>query len=376
MSGMELSVETRIKTAAELGKSLFGKVRAAADTLTAMPTSGLKNTGEGFKPVFDLEFDEESDRKTEPEIDSQIVEAVERSLRKEAYVKKQKIKMIIMISLIAAVVIFFLVLIILANNGFFEGDPSDEGTQSTSAVTTEQTEETVITTPAQTPPNVAEGQVTKFTGLFFREEWAKDYPYLTFIFKPEYHETEEKGKVFEQSIEPLQIVKEGTEIIIKYSLGKEKVKFPEFEGNTVGKLVENLKKLGVDESNIRIDDNTPYSAAVNDDFIESCNFAKDDEIRITSHPDDNTMKADIIVIKRVVPETTEAVTTAAPTAAPTSAPTSATAAPTTAQTTTAAPTTAATTATVTTTTTTAATTTAPVTEEATTPAVTEPEQEG
>ncbi|MCL1865818.1 MAG: hypothetical protein FWF82_00230 [Oscillospiraceae bacterium] len=372
MSGLELSADIRLKTVGELAESLFGKARTG-DIATSKTLTGFPVTGEGYvppAPELDSMFDEEienaekaldnskSKKENNSRFDADLVEAVEKSLRKEAWEKQRKVKTVIVISVIAAVVIFFIVLITMAVQGKLGiSEGGDETTSTVSSATTTPPPETSDTSQTTKGADVNETKVTDLTygkKAKYNSGWAADLANrfdFDFEFVAEYNSNYDKFIVFEQSIPEGQFVPSNSKITIKYSLGTEFKNLPRFEGLTVGEFYDKLKELGVEEVNIKIDDeNTNYVPSMSNDVIKSCNFKFNDKIRLMSHPDDSEKKkqADVIVIVREEPpETTTTTVTYTPPPTTTTTPKVTTTVTTTTRTTTSATTTTATTRTTT-----------------------------
>jgi serine/threonine-protein kinase len=343
MSALELSAEARIKTVGEFATALFGRVKTgntASDTLTAIPVSAsFWNTETDplapVVPEVEIDFDTEEepeDEKDAPKFDKSLVEAVEKSLRKEAREKKRKIKMTIAIIGIVLIITGFVILIMLALDGYF--DPNNEYNGYGNDITTgaEHTGEPPETTAPQTGPVVIgnEVEVRNFTNLsipMYNETWAahlvNENQHLKFRFVPAYSSVHAKNVVFEQRINgqvmTSGLVPVGTEVVLSYSLGREHVRLPAFAGQTAGQFRQSLLGLGVEESNIRVEidgNETPYSPLYdNYTVIGVVGFSPNDNIRITDFPEipGPFQVADRVVIRlpATVPPVTEITTTAA-----------------------------------------------------------------
>jgi hypothetical protein len=318
MNGLTLSAENRTKTVVELAEQLFGKARtgdiSTSKTLTGMPISSTfwNTTDEGLPVNPEAEVDtadEVTEKSAHPKFDADLVEAVEKSLRKEAREKQRKIKMAIVICSIVAVIIFFVVLIIMASNGHFVRPPDYAETTDPSATTGEP--------DTTTPEATAEGEVTQgnnvlvrgFEGLNFREEWVTDFPNLVFKFEPEYSATRPKGLVFSQSLKEGDLVPVGSEIVIQYSLGREFIKLSDLPrdhvGMTIGELRTALNGLGVEFENIRVgDSSTRFSENMANQIVGGVNFDPDSNIRLTTFPGSPTRLADLVIITIAAPQTT------------------------------------------------------------------------
>jgi len=321
--GLTLSAENRIKNINELCEQLFGKLRTAdiskSKTLTEIPVSATfwntTDTGLPITPDVDIDFDDDEEEKPRGKFDADLVEAVEKSIRKEAREKQRKIKMGIVISAVTLVVIFFIVTIVLALDGYFDKDPAV--TEDPSETTTVTTAETTTSLTSATTEEYIPGTpvlVRRFEGLDFRQEWVSDFPGLRFKFEPEYRADHRKNFVFFQSIQDGQRVPEGTEIVIKYSLGKEFIKLsniPDYVGMTVGDLRNELNRLGVDFLNIRIgDENTMFIPSMANQIVGGVNGNNlNADIRITSLPGVMTRQADIVIIHVAAIATTETTVT-------------------------------------------------------------------
>jgi serine/threonine-protein kinase len=370
MQAMDLSAENRFKNVEELFTALFGKpVRSggieSSRTLTSLPASMIRNTGDsfaGFNPDADIDFDDDNSSKY-TDINEDLVEAVEKTLRKEAWEKKKKTQRIVIICAISAIVMLFLILIILAVNGVFDTASSSE--TAAPSRTTEPVRYT--TTPNDDEIEVPEGEVAvaNYVGNTYTQEWADDLSRredldLVIVFEPVYSDEHPQNRVFEQSIERGEVVAVGSELVLRYSLGREFIRLPEPGGNNVNEYRGLLVAAGVAWSNAVIEDKEVEDFTEDmADSIAGINFTANDNVRITGFPGDPTRQADRVIIYRAVApagQTTTAVTTTEPVTTATEPVT----------TTTEEITTAATTSVTTWTTTTPATTTTPMTAATTT----------
>ncbi|MCL2035859.1 MAG: hypothetical protein FWG83_00530 [Oscillospiraceae bacterium] len=369
MEGLALSSNERTKTIGDFSKAVFGSPKprkdGIAETLTGLPTTAFWNTDSGealagvndalanesgvISPEIDIDFDGFDDNSDESDeanplhsrFDAELIEAVEKSLRKEEREKKRKIKMIIIISAISAIVLFFVILIIVASTtDVFKKNPQIADVTTDVSATTSgevtsgpETSETVI----RSGDSIA---VPTFTGRDYTSNFEQNYRNYSFEFQWEYSDNPErpKNRIFEQDIQPGEFVTNSDKITLKISLGPERKKFPEIpEGITVRDFVKILTDLGVEESNITINGEryAPNLTEMNNAIVEGVeNFAANNDIRITGFPGDAARAADVVRIVRQMPPETVVETTPEPIV--TTTPPATTATPTTAATTTAA----------------------------------------
>jgi hypothetical protein len=208
----------------------------------------------------------------------------------------------------------FIILTILAIAGVFNRPPREENPAQTTSTTTPYT---TATSQNDEETLYDELQVTNFVGAKISgeqmEEWKTTFDSLDFEFVAEYSDQHPKNIVFEQSIKHGDIVPVGTKIVIKYSLGKEFAKMPDYAGMTVDELKNQLMGLGVSAANIEIKDNeSPVYSQEN--MVDSCTVEAGKDIRLTGFPGDALRAAEKIIIFKAIPlgGTTVAVTTAAP----------------------------------------------------------------
>lgn len=308
MRGMELSSDKRTKTVEEFSRLLWGAQEASlsvgsstiSDTLKFTSTSMLTNnitppTAPNIKkytPDFHDDYDDDA-------------EEARRTARRLARDKKRKAVTITALTAVSSVVVIFLILIILAAAGLlnFQSGIIDDTPSRISDISRYEpasgSENNVQTWNA-----TEEGQVANFVGERFREGWAREarFDFLDFIFVAEYNDNPDypAGMVFYQSIKQGEIVSFGTKITIKYSLGVEFVKMPNYAGMGVVELMDILMDLGVNPSNIQIQDN-PSAFYVQEGMVDIASAQPGDSIRITSFPEDEERQADVIIIYKAVP---------------------------------------------------------------------------
>lgn len=91
-----------------------------------------------------------------------------------------------------------------------------------------------------TKPDV---EVSTFTGMTVNE--AKQNGNFKLVTVEVYNANVEAGVIFDQSPKPPKIVKQGSKITVKVSLGKQEVKVPELSGLTRGEAEKALTELGL-----------------------------------------------------------------------------------------------------------------------------------
>jgi hypothetical protein len=247
--------------------------------------------------------------------------------KKAAKENKKKKKIIIMLSAVSVIVVFFVVLIVIAasNPDFFNRTPEQTTTSADTSASTPPTTEgtTSATTDDSGTPSVEdERQVANFLDFRARErhnfmdELRTAFDSFEFDFVPEYNDDHPYGTLLEQSIAAGEIVPVGSEITIKYSLGREFVPLPDFAGQTAEEYQAALRGIGVASANIQVVDrelpeHTPEleGVVIGVSFgVGNVDIPAGTNVRIVDFPGDDARRANIIAVYRAVlpppPETT------------------------------------------------------------------------
>jgi serine/threonine-protein kinase len=335
MSGMELSADKRIKTVSELTELIVGKLPAnghtSSTTLAFSPIRGNAPISVDVPAV-------EVDLAEEPDSIHDLEEEIALAARKLAKERQKKIKRIAILSVITAILVVFAILIMVAifNPDVFESCVRDNRPPPQTNATSEGRTAATSGDNTLTIPPVGDNQVTNFVGVRIDEnmmkQWERDFGFLNFKFEPQYSEEHARDVVFEQSVEHLAIVPAGTDITIRYSLGQEFIRMPDFAGMKVEDLRRQLISMGVRNENITVEEQESPVFTV-EGMVDAVSIEVGNNVRLTSFPNDPARQADAIVIYLAIPIPVE--TTARPntTARVTTARTTATTARTTATTT-------------------------------------------
>ena len=234
MKGMSLEAEDRISTVTEF-----------VDRLFEQPMPSKEDSGEIAVPTPKAPQSRKSGANSTAAAPARTVK--KKSSKKKNKAHKDKIKFIVITSILGAIIIAFLIVIIANASGGGEPVETEETTTTaysppiiTSADGTDNTAQT-------TPSGNTEGyQLPSFLGTFFSTVSTDPrYSYLVFNATYDFSTEYGAGQIISQSIQPGTTVTSGTEISVIVSKGPDSVPLPDYTGKTAEDYIKELSDLGI-----------------------------------------------------------------------------------------------------------------------------------
>lgn len=280
MKGMSLEAEDRIATVTEFVDRLFEQPAPAKEVSAeiAVPQKtapSRRTTGSSTA---------QSQRR--------------KSSRKKNKAQADKIKFIVIASVLGAIIIAFLI-VILANASNEEPPVTPGETTTTTAysppIITSGTSDTSQTTPSGNN----EGYILPdFKGTFFNTVSTNpQFSYLIFNATYDFSSEYGVGQIIEQSIEEGSTVTAGTEINVVVSKGPEFVPLPDYNGKTAEAYIKELSDLG-----IKYRTETEVTADVPEGNVARCSVQIGDQVNVAE-------SEEIVVYIAEKPEETTTTTT-------------------------------------------------------------------
>ncbi len=252
MCGMRLSTETRIRSVTEFVDRLFAPPRY-----------------------------ETAPAKLDPR--------EERRLKKQ---KKERAKVLTILSLSGVVLIAFAVVFAMTLNGAFAPGEVTKGTTEAEGTIEAPTEteppeglpssSLPVTEQAETAPSeLAEPQpeanirLPDFTGRRYENTVQRYDGTFTFIPQYEYSDDYSEGLMYGQSIEEGTLVAQGVQIEVKVSKGRKFVPLPDYEGKKLGDYVTELANL-----NIKYSVKVKKTNDAENGYVESCSKKAGDLVNV------------------------------------------------------------------------------------------------
>ncbi|MDE7280211.1 MAG: PASTA domain-containing protein [Ruminiclostridium sp.] len=301
VKGMALESDNRISTVNEFVDRLFEQPSPAADASGEIPIPDTK--GSQGKTGH-------NGSKSDGDYERAVRVSKSESAKAKKQIKRDKIKFILVTSVLGIILIGFLVAMIIASSsGSDEGDPSSTQAVTTTALTTQNKpapEESQA--PSSTAASSANAGETYLLPNFKNTVFASvstnsRYSYL--IFNPTYKFDDEvkAGEIIDQTIEPGTPVTTGTEIGVTVSKGPEKVKLPEYKDLKAEDYIKQLTELG-----IKYRTEEEETAEVEPGLVSKCNKEVGDDVSLA-----DSEEIVVYIAKKppetTVPETTPPVTT-------------------------------------------------------------------
>lgn len=233
MQGMRLSPENRIQSIREFG-----------DLLLAPPRYVPSDSASRSENV-----------RTYPPAPRE-----EKKLRKK---KKEERKFFIMLCGIGALLIAFAIAFAITFSGACTPDDAltsdisgsstssvNSAVNSTSSASSDTSENSDAssgfdTESSEPTPNVPTMEVPDFTNYLYESTVTTYSSIFTFVPTYVYSDTVASGQMYDQSVEPGEVVPFGTQIKVKVSKGRSIVPLPDFKGQSEEKYVEQLTKLNI-----------------------------------------------------------------------------------------------------------------------------------
>lgn len=284
MKGMELEADNRISTISELVDRLFEQPSHPEDNSGEIPIPAVKP---GTQP-----------KETRPSAKEKPV-TVSLTKKEKNKARKDKIKFIIIASVLGVIVLgFLLAMIITASNG--DDGVGSETTRPVTVphpVTIAETRppETSGTSPSVTVPAGDSYLLPDFRGAYYSAVSSSgQYSYL--VFNPSYDFNDEysAGQIISQSIEQGTAVRMGTEISVVVSKGPEKVPLPDYENISAADYADRLSELGI---KFRIEEEE--SSEVEEGNVVRCSKEIGEDVLIAENEE-------VVVYSAVKPEETSA----------------------------------------------------------------------
>lgn len=231
LKGMSLEAENRIATITEFVDRLFEQPAPSKDvsaeiSVPAKPEPKRRSNGNS----------QNHSRKKK------------KSKKNKAH--KDKIKFIVITSILGAIIIAFLVVIIVtASGGGAPEEPAQETTTSYSPpiITSANGADNITSQSQSTQPGNNEGYILPdFQGTFFSTvSSSPQYSYLIFNATYDFSSEFGAGQIISQSIQPNTTVTSGTEISVVVSKGPDSVPLPDYTNKTAEEYVRELSDLGI-----------------------------------------------------------------------------------------------------------------------------------
>ena len=305
VKGMALESDNRISTVNEFVDRLFEQPSPAADASGEIPIPDTK--GDQGKPGH-------NGSKSDGDYERAVRVGKSESAKAKKQIKRDKIKFILVTSVLGIILIGFLVAMIIASSSGGdegEGDPNPNSTQTvtaTAAPTTQSKPESEQTqAPDSTTASAGVGEtylLPDFKNTVFASVSTNSrYSYL--VFNPSYKFDDEvkAGEIIDQTIEPGTPVTTGTEIGVTVSKGPEKVKLPEYKDLKAEDYIKQLTELG-----IKYRTEEEETAEVEPGLVSKCNKNVGDDVSLAE-----SEEIVVYIAKKppetTVPETTPPVTT-------------------------------------------------------------------
>lgn len=310
VKGMALESDNRISTVNEFVDRLFEQPSPAADASGEIPIPDIKgNQGKSGH----------NGNKSDANYERAV--RVNKSAKAKKQIKRDKIKFILVTSVLGIILIGFLIAMIIASSS--GGDEGENVPGSTQAVTTttasftqnNKTEAEESQAPsATTAPSASVGEtylLPDFKNTVFASVSTNSrYSYL--IFNPTYKFSDEvkAGEIIDQTIDPGTPVTTGTEIGVTVSKGPEKVKLPEYKDIKAEDYIKQLTELG-----IKYRTEEEETSEVEPGMVSRCNKDVGDDVSLA-----DSEEVVVYIAKKppetTVPETTPPVTTVPETTVP------------------------------------------------------------
>ena len=309
VKGMALESDNRISTVSEFVDRLFEQPSPAADASAEIPIPDVK-AGQG----------KANQGKSGADSDYEKAVRVNKSAKAKKQIKRDKIKFIVITSVLGIILIGFLFAMIIASSGGDDGEGNLPGngtqivTTTPAPAPTQDTETAESAAPsATTAANAGETYLLpNFKNTVFATISTNSrYSYL--IFNPTYKFSDEvkAGEIIDQTIEPGTPVTTGTEIGVTVSKGPEKVKLPEYKDIKAEDYIKQLTELG-----IKYRTEEEETSEVEEGMVSRCNKEVGDDVSLA-----DSEEIVVYIAKKppetTVPETTPPVTTIPETESPT-----------------------------------------------------------
>ncbi len=257
MHGMRLPTETRIRSITEFVDKLFAPPRYI-----------------GNEPVRDNDG-------------RPLTKREEKILKKK---EKERRKTLVTLIVVGVILIMFAAAFALALSGVFDSHgSSDTSENSSSSVSSSSssssavssfsssgTESTETSETSESEPSLASIQISDFTDSSYERTAARYEGILVFVPTYDYSDEYSAGMMFDQSIEPGEIVPQGTQIKVKVSKGKSVVPLPEYKGDDEAAYTEKLEKL-----NIKYSVEIKKSNDAENGFVVSCSKEVGDLVKVS-----------------------------------------------------------------------------------------------
>lgn len=299
VKGMALESGSRISTISEFVDRLFEQPSLAADAsaeITIPDIKGNQGKANHGNNGSDLNYER--------------AVRVSKSTKAKKQIKRDKIKFIIVTSVLGVILIGFLfAMIIASSSGGDDGEGNIPGntqavvtTPAPAPIQNTDAEETTAA-PAATSANVGETYLLpNFKNTVFATISTNSrYSYL--IFNPTYKFSDEvkAGEIIDQTIEPGTPVTTGTEIGVTVSKGPEKVKLPEYKDIKAEDYIKQLTELG-----IKYRTEEEETSEVEQGMVSRCNKDVGDDVSLADSEEI------VVYIAKKPPETTVPETTPPP----------------------------------------------------------------
>lgn len=305
VKGMALEPDNRISTVNEFVDRLFEQPSPAADSSGEIPIPEIKgNQGKS------------NHNSNRSDTGYERAVRVSKSAKAKKQIKRDKIKFILVTSVLGIILIGFLIAMIIASSS--GGDDGGDAPSNTQTVTTttsthvqnNKTEAEESQAPSATASSSANAGETYLLPNFKNTVFASvstnnRYSYL--IFNPTYKFSDEvkAGEIIDQTIEPGTPVTTGTEIGVTVSKGPEKVKLPEYKDIKAEDYIKQLTELG-----IKYRTEEEETSETEEGMVSHCNKDVGDDVSLADSEEI------VVYIAKKPPETTVPVTTPPETTVP------------------------------------------------------------
>ena len=301
VKGMQLEAEDRIQSISEFVDRFFQQPALSAELSREIPISPARRRPQ---QVADEEETEKEVRRLAPKRSSNTApprknpssKGSSGSKNRKNKAEKDKIKFIVIASLLGVIILAFIIaMAVTANSGSEGGSIYTETTTATppstvyvpAVITTEGDNEPVSASPSESYI------VPKFSGAMYDTVISgSQYSYLTFNPTYDFSNDYKEGQIISQTIEDGTSVSFGTEIGVTVCKGPESKPLPDYIGYTAEDYVKILAEQGI---KYRIE--TEETDETSEGLVSRCSHEIGEEIRVADNEE-------VVVYSAIAPAVT------------------------------------------------------------------------
>ena len=301
VKGMQLEAEDRIQSISEFVDRFFEQPALSAELSREIPISPARRRPQ---QVADEEETEKEVRRLAPKRSSNTApprknpssKGSSGSKNRKNKAEKDKIKFIVIASLLGVIILAFIIaMAVTANSGSEGGSIYTETTTATppstvyvpAVITTEGDNEPVSASPSESYI------VPKFSGAMYDTVISgSQYSYLTFNPTYDFSNDYKEGQIISQTIEDGTSVSFGTEIGVTVCKGPESKPLPDYIGYTAEDYVKILAEQGI---KYRIE--TEETDETSEGLVSRCSHEIGEEIRVADNEE-------VVVYSAIAPAVT------------------------------------------------------------------------